>query len=136
MGEMSRRTFLVGAGAALATAALGVPDSDAGLLGRRFGAPRKLPSALTPNEEFYVTPIGSTPRVKAERWSLRVMGLVKNPLTLTYDALLKRPQTSMVSTLECIGNPIGGDSIGTARWEGAKLNAILDESGADFDSVQ
>ncbi len=133
MRGMSRRTFLVGAGAALAAAALRVPHSDAGLLGWVFGGTRKLPSPLTPNEEFYVTSIGSTPTVKAGRWSLRIKGLVNNPLTLTYDDLLKRPHISLVSTLECIGNPVGGDSIGTAQWEGVRLNAILDEAGADFD---
>ena len=41
----------------------------------------------------------------------------------------------MISTLECIGNPVGGDSIGTAKWEGVKLNAILEEAGVGPNAV-
>ncbi len=44
----------------------------------------------------------------------------------------------MISTLECIGNTVGGFSIGTAEWEGVTLNHLLDEAGFDqktFDLV-
>ena len=42
----------------------------------------------------------------------------------------------MIATLECIGNPVGGDSIGNATWEGVKLNAApLDEAGVDLRAV-
>ncbi len=44
----------------------------------------------------------------------------------------------MISTLECIGNTVGGFSIGTAEWEGVKVNHLLDEAGFDpkaFDLV-
>ncbi len=50
---------------------------------------------------------------------------------MSFEDLLKRPQTKMISTLECIGNTVGGFSIGTAEWEGVTLNHLLDEAGFD-----
>ncbi len=136
MHRVSRRGFLIGSGTVLLTAAFKPTRfADAGVLDRLFGRSAGLPSPITPNEDFYITSIGSDPRLKLDDWSLRVKGLVKNPITLTYNDLLKRSTTTMISTLECIGNPIGGDSIGTAKWEGLKLNALLDEAGVSPNSV-
>ncbi|MBI4401698.1 MAG: molybdopterin-dependent oxidoreductase [Nitrospirae bacterium] len=135
MKGVSRRGFLVGSASLLVASAFRPERLEAGVLDRFFGRPAKLPSPITPTGEFYLTSIGSTPKVKIEDWSLRVTGLVRNPITLRYDDLLKRTNTSLISTLECIGNPIGGDSISTAKWEGVKLNAILDEAGVNPNAV-
>ncbi len=135
MKSISRRGFLAGSAAALAVMAFRPDRLRAGLLDRLLGRPRKPMSPITANADFYITSSGGTPRLKAESWSLHVKGLVKNPLTLTYEDLLKRTNVAMISTLECIGNPIGGDSIGTAEWEGVKLREILDEAGAGHNAV-
>ena len=135
MQPVSRRTFLAGTAAALAVAALRPDKLHAGVLDRLFGRPARLPGPITPNHEFYLTSIGGTPQVQLDNWSLRVTGLVNHPLTLRYEDLLKRPNVSMISTLECIGNPLGGDSIGTAKWEGVQLNALLDQAGVDPNAV-
>ncbi len=136
MHRVSRRGFLIGSGAALVTAVFRPTRfADAGVLDRLFGRSRRVTTPITPNDEFYITSIGSAPSVELENWSLHVKGLVKNPVTITYNDLLKRSTTTMISTLECIGNPVGGDSIGTAEWEGVKLNAILDEAGVSPNAV-
>jgi DMSO/TMAO reductase YedYZ molybdopterin-dependent catalytic subunit len=137
MKTVSRRGFLLGSATALALAVC-KPDRlvNAGALDRLFGRPGHPTSMITPNEEFYITSIGATPTINADTWSLQITGLVKNPITLTYNDLLRRTNTAMISTLECIGNPIGGDSIGTAKWEGIKLNALLDEAGMDPKAVK
>src|SRR3989442_13194329 len=96
---------------------------------RIFGDAARATTPITPNDEFYITSYRHTPEVDAKGWSLRIKGLVRNPLALTYDSLLKRPHTAMISTLECIGNSIGGGCIGAAKWEGGKLNALPDEAG-------
>ena len=31
-------------------------------------------------------------------------------------------------TLQCIGNPVGGDSIGNALWEGVALRKIIEKA--------
>src|SRR2546428_3288988 len=91
---------------------------------RIFGDAERATTPITPNDEFYITSYRHTPEVDAKGWSLRIKGLVRNPLSLTYDSLLKRPHTGMFSTLECIGNSIGGGAIGAAQWEGGKLEAL------------
>ncbi|MBI3611172.1 MAG: molybdopterin-dependent oxidoreductase [Nitrospirae bacterium] len=65
------------------------------------------------------------------RWTLNLTGLVKNPLALTHDALKRRPSREAAVTLECIENPVGGDTISNAIWRGVSLNDLLVEAGAD-----
>jgi len=135
MPSISRRGFLIGSLAALAAGALPNNRAEAGLVDRLLARSGRETTPITPNDEFYVTSIGPPPDVRLDRWSLRIAGLVRTPLTLTYDDLLKRRQTSLISTLECIGNDIGGPSIGTARWEGVRLNILLDEAGVKLGAM-
>ena len=58
-------------------------------------------------------------------------GLVKSPSILTYAQLLSRPTVSEIVTLECVGNGVGDESIGTAEWNGVSLKTLLDEAGVE-----
>jgi len=138
MSLISRRTF---GKSLLASLGLAVfhPSSlvQAQLFGLFLGKGRETP-AITSNEDFYVTSYDLTPEINLEQWSLHLGGMVKRPTSWSFADLLKRPQTKMIATLECIGNTVGGYSIGTAEWEGVKLNHLLDEAGFDpkaFDLV-
>jgi len=136
MLPISRRTLFKNSLAVLGMAALNPTRLvHAGLFGDLFGGKGQETLPITPNGEFYITSYDITPSVDPEQWSVKIGGLVRNPLTLTYEDLLKRPQTTMISTLECIGNPVGGYSIGTAEWEGVRLNSVLDEAGIDPKAV-
>jgi DMSO/TMAO reductase YedYZ molybdopterin-dependent catalytic subunit len=84
--------------------------------------------AITPNEDFYVTSKGATPRVDAAQWRLKVDGLVERPFTLTYQELLALPRLEKFLTLECISNPIGGNYLGNARWTGTALKPLLERA--------
>ena len=53
---------------------------------------------------------------------------MKNPLTLTYPQLLAQPTKTEIVTLECIGNGVAGEAIGTAAWEGISLKTMLDSA--------
>jgi len=132
---ITRRGFLIGSAAMLAMAAVQPERLAKAVNFRIFGDAARETSSITPNDEFYITSYHSTPEVDVTIWSLRIKGLVRNPLTLTYNDLLKRRHTAMISTLECIGNSIGGESIGNARWEGIKLNNLLDEAGVSPKAV-
>ncbi len=138
MSLISRRTFGKSLLASLGLAVLR-PSSlvQAQLFGLFIGKGRETP-AITSNDDFYVTSYDLTPEIDLEQWSLHVGGMVKRPTSWSFADLLKRPQTTMIATLECIGNTVGGYSIGTAEWEGVKLNHLLDEAGFDptaFDLV-
>ncbi len=123
MRPLSRRGFLKVSAGAVMTAALLPHRLEGGLFDHFFGATRWEMTLITPNDQFYLTSIRSNPQIRLEDWTLEIKGLVRQPLKLTYDDLLKRPQTTMISTLECVGNPIGGDSMGAAKWEAVKLNS-------------
>ncbi len=127
---ITRRRWLVWMGAMPLAALLAPRRVHAGWLGSLFSTPARITPAITPNKDFYVTSCCSTPRPpKPEQWSLTIKGLVEQPITLRYEDLLARPVEREIVTLECIGNPVGGDSISTAEWGGIRLADLLREAG-------
>jgi DMSO/TMAO reductase YedYZ molybdopterin-dependent catalytic subunit len=92
---------------------------------------------VTPNEDFYLIDTAlSIPRVRLDRWTLDIAGRVDNPLSLTYDDLLARPQVERVITIACVSNEVGGQLIGNAVWQGVLLADLLDEAGVRPDAEQ
>jgi len=91
---------------------------------------------ITPNEKFFRIDTASlTPQVDIDTWKLRIGGRVANPTEFSFAELLALPQVSLPITLACVSNPVGGDLIGTAVWQGIELKTILEkveiEPGAD-----
>jgi DMSO/TMAO reductase YedYZ molybdopterin-dependent catalytic subunit len=81
---------------------------------------------ITPNDEFYVTSYSEkVPRIDENKFRLAVAGLVEKPYNLGMNDLRAMKDKTEFVTLECIGNPVGGDSIGTALWEGVTLKRII-----------
>jgi DMSO/TMAO reductase YedYZ molybdopterin-dependent catalytic subunit len=98
-----------------ADAELGVPGID---------------SFVTPNDSFYrIDTALVVPQVSKDSWRLRISGLVDNEMELTFDDLLARPQVERYVTLSCVSNPVGGDLVGTALWQGVLLRDVLEEAG-------
>jgi DMSO/TMAO reductase YedYZ molybdopterin-dependent catalytic subunit len=139
--SMSRRRFvggLAGAVAAASSVLLGVAalfrraSNEVGA-GELTSAPagRIAPvpgtrAELTPNDRFYRIDIDlAPPRIDAASWKLRVEGLVDEPLDLSLDRIRAMPPASMIATLACISNPVGGDLISTTRWTGVRLRDVL-----------
>jgi DMSO/TMAO reductase YedYZ molybdopterin-dependent catalytic subunit len=92
---------------------------------------------LTPNADFYrIDTALSVPQVTAERWKLRVHGMVDHELELTFAELLKRPAMERVITLTCVSNEVGGNLISNARWLGTSLADVLREAGIHPDANQ
>ena len=76
------------------------------------------------------------PQVSKDSWTLKIDGLVDNPMELTFDDLLARPQVERYITLSCVSNQVGGDLVGNARWQGVLLKDILDEAGLQPGAAQ
>ena len=57
-------------------------------------------------------------------------------MELTFDDLLARPQVERYITLSCVSNPVGGDLVGNALWQGVLLKDILDEAGLQTGAEQ
>ncbi|GAA2685914.1 molybdopterin-dependent oxidoreductase [Actinoplanes palleronii] len=91
---------------------------------------------VTPNRDFYrIDTALITPQVDPSDWTLRIHGMVRNPITITWAELLQRPMVERYVTLACVSNDVGGDLIGNALWLGTPIKALLDEAdplpGAD-----
>jgi hypothetical protein len=71
--------------------------------------------AVTPNHDFYTTAITQrSDWLKPECYTLSIIGAVERTLMLTLSDLQALPAVEQMRTLECIGNPVGGDLIGNA----------------------
>jgi len=81
---------------------------------------------FTPLERHYRIDINTIPpKVEEQHWSLRIAGLVENPLAFTLQDLQRYEPVHQFVTLSCISNPVGGDLIGTTRWTGVSLQRLL-----------
>ena len=156
-----RRQFLVGLGATFVTAGIAAgagrltaanaavsPVSTAATLprvprplgpvgpGADLGVPGLTPF-ITPNDEFYrIDTALSVPRVSIDEFSLRIFGMVDRELTLSYADLTARAQIESDITLTCVSNEVGGQLVGNARWQGIRLDALLDQAGVQAGADQ
>jgi DMSO/TMAO reductase YedYZ molybdopterin-dependent catalytic subunit len=154
---VSRRRMLISTSTALGTGALvatglgswlgrdvtGARDGVSGLLGRATlaeRAPAIPPSAaftadgtppfVTSNADFYrIDTALRVPALTADDWSLRIHGMVRTELTLSFADLLARPLLERTITMLCVSNPVGGQYISTANFIGVDLREILLEAG-------
>jgi sulfite oxidase len=101
--------------------------------------------ALTPIPIFYVRNHGPVPEIDPAAHRVVVDGLVEAPLELSLGDMRDAfPAHTLVATLQCAGNrraellaardipgeiPWGPGTIGTARWAGVPLGAVLDAAG-------
>ncbi len=85
---------------------------------------------VTPNGDFYrVDTALVPPQVTPSNWSLRIKGMVDNPIELSFDDLVNRELIERDVTLVCVSNEVGGRYAGNARWLGVPLASILREAG-------
>ena len=108
-----------------------------------------LVTAITPTESFYVrNHFSVVPEIDADKWRLKVEGMVHQPLELTFDELLSLPSVESVVTLECAGNSrsyltppaegiaFGHGAVSTARWKGVSLAQVLERAGVSEDALE
>ena len=136
MKPISRRQLLQTTGSlALVSMIPSTRSPQAGMWSQLFGTSKHEVSPITPNEEFYITSYRTPPFVPADQWTLTIRGSVKNPFTMTYPQLIAQPAISEIVTLECVGNGIGGEAIGTAEWKGVKFKSLLENAGVNSQAV-
>jgi DMSO/TMAO reductase YedYZ molybdopterin-dependent catalytic subunit len=91
----------------------------------------------TPNRSFYrIDTALLPPEVTAEGWRLHVHGMVEREVELDFESLLARDLIERDITLTCVSNEVGGPLVGSARWLGAPLAAVLREAGVHPDADQ
>jgi sulfite oxidase len=101
--------------------------------------------ARTPTAAVFVRNHGDAPRVDAERFRLKVDGLVETALELSLDDLHSRfRRVEVTAALHCAGNrraelmrvadipgetPWGAGAVANARWSGVRLGDVLVAAG-------
>ena len=127
----------------------GISLEELQLAARNHGMPLEaLRWDVTPVGLHYLLTHYDIPAVDAASWRLEIDGLVERPLTLSLDDLRARPETEVVSTMECAGNgrvhvephvvsqPWLLEAVGTGRWRGAALAPLLEEAGVGDGAVE
>jgi DMSO/TMAO reductase YedYZ molybdopterin-dependent catalytic subunit len=130
-----------------------VPDpislEELQLAARNHGMPLEaLRWDITPLGLHYLLIHYDIPEVDPESWRLEVDGRVETPLSLTLDDLRSRPAVELAVTMECAGNgraqlephvlsqPWLLEAVGTARWRGVSVSALLDEAAVEKEAVE
>ena len=102
---------------------------------------------LTPVGLHYLLTHYDIPRVEPATFRLDVDGLVSRPLSLALDDIRARPVVELAVTMECAGNgrafvdphvvsqPWVLEAVGTARWRGTPVAALLEDAGIDEATV-
>jgi DMSO/TMAO reductase YedYZ molybdopterin-dependent catalytic subunit len=105
---------------------------------------------------YPITPVGlhyllihyDIPSVDERDWRVTIDGEVERPLSLSIDELRAFPAVEAVATMECAGNgrallsprppsqPWRQEAVGTARWRGAPLRAVLERAGPRETAVE
>src|SRR5215218_722717 len=105
------------------------PGADFGIEG--------LSPYVTPNRDFYrIDTALQVPMIDPATWTLRITGMVQNPIQISYAELSAKPLVEHLTTLTCVSNEVGGDLAGNALWLGYPIRELLAEArplaGADM----
>jgi DMSO/TMAO reductase YedYZ molybdopterin-dependent catalytic subunit len=92
---------------------------------------------VTPNDDFYrIDTALQVPVIDPATWTLKITGMVQNPIQINYAKLTAKPLVEHMTTLTCVSNYVGGDLAGNALWLGYPVRELLAEAkpleGADM----
>lgn len=84
-------------------------------------------SYVTGNEEFFTVSIkpGFRPSVSPADFRLVLKGPDLAEQRMSLAEIQALPAETFLRTLMCIGNPVGGGSVGNAEWTGVRLAGLL-----------
>ena len=135
MKQITRRQFLIGAGTSAVALAIAscAPDTQSETLApagntRTPGSaiiPPPTDIVITSTDGLYQQNYGAVPNVDDKSWNLTIDGLVDAPLHADLATIKALPAYNPVRTLECIGNPVGGNLIGNVEWNGVHIKDVL-----------
>ena len=96
-------------------------------------APHQLTDRVTAQNDLFVLGHVGIPRIDVADWRLSIAGLVRRPVTLTFDQIRQLPMKRVEAFHQCAGYPanprIATRRVGNAIWGGADLKALLGSLG-------
>jgi DMSO/TMAO reductase YedYZ molybdopterin-dependent catalytic subunit len=98
-----------------------------GFVGRRGSCAETDLTARTPpgqhlTRDFPVLSAGPTPRTPLDGWSLTIEGLVKDPVSWTWDELQALPPRDRTVDISCVTKSTKLDR----RWHGVSVDTLLE----------
>lgn len=87
---------------------------------------------VTPNPDFYrIDTALAYPQIDYEQWRVRIHGMVRTPIELSFDDLAAMELIEQYVTIGCVSNLVGGNLVSTAAWRGVRLKDLLTRAGID-----
>lgn len=86
----------------------------------------RLPRGQVLTRKWPVLTYGDTPRLDLVSWTFRCFGLVKEPVTWTWQEFLQLPRVTVTSDVHCVTRWSRYDN----RWEGVSASEIVRRAGA------
>jgi DMSO/TMAO reductase YedYZ molybdopterin-dependent catalytic subunit len=86
----------------------------------------RLPRGQVLTQKWPVLTYGDTPQPDLGSWTFRCFGLVKQPVTWTWQEFLRLPWVTVTSDVHCVTRWSRFDN----RWEGVSASEILRRAGA------
>ena len=95
------------------------------------------PTFITPAADFYRIDTNlSVPQLRAEDATLRITGLVDEPMELSFNEIRAMPLVEKTITMTCVSNEVGGPYVSTANFIGVPLMEVLDRAGIQSGAQQ
>ncbi len=88
---------------------------------------QKLPPNQVWGKKFVIYAALGVPRVDAQKWTLKIDGLVSRPLEYTYEQLTSMPQSRYTRSFHCVTRW----TIKDVEWEGIPLRTLVAPAGID-----
>jgi DMSO/TMAO reductase YedYZ molybdopterin-dependent catalytic subunit len=87
----------------------------------KTSAHARIPQGQSPVTNFPVLDLGVRPSVDRPTWSLKLFGLVRNEVTLDWNAFMALPQTKVVADMHCVTRWTQLDM----NWEGVLARELV-----------
>jgi DMSO/TMAO reductase YedYZ molybdopterin-dependent catalytic subunit len=81
----------------------------------------RIPPGQRLTDKFPVLHYGTVPQFDRATWDLKIVGLVEEPLTLSYDQFLELPSTRIVADIHCVTTWSKLDTV----WEGVLFRELM-----------
>jgi DMSO/TMAO reductase YedYZ molybdopterin-dependent catalytic subunit len=81
----------------------------------------RLPPGQYHTEKWPVLHYGSVPKVDLKTWDFKLWGLVEEPVTLTYDEIMKLPRKTVTRDVHCVTRW----SLFDSEWEGIPIAEVM-----------
>jgi DMSO/TMAO reductase YedYZ molybdopterin-dependent catalytic subunit len=95
------------------------------------------PTFITPAADFYRIDVNlEVPQLRAEDATLRITGMVDEPLEFSFDDIRSMPLVEHTITMTCVSNEVGGPYVSTANFVGVPLLDLLDRAGVQSGAQQ